>query len=354
MFENETYETILERMLSRFDDSFDKRQGSVIYDLLAPKAIELAQAYIQMDNVLNLGFAETTSGELLDRRVAEQGLVRKEAIPAAGYVIFTGEDGTLIEAETLVSTLAEEPLYFVTQDDVTIVGGTARVDVLSEFGGAEYNVGTNAVNTVLGNLAGVVAVTNPEPFNGGIDEETDEELYARYLEKVRTPPTSGNKAHYITWAKEIPGIADAKVYPLWDGPGTVKVVVANTSKRTPSQTVLDEVIAYIDEQKPVGAEVTVEGVREIPINVDVKVTIQDGMTLEVVRASVIEQIEQYLNSIAFVSNVVRYTGVGNAILDATGVIDYEELRVRGAATNVIIDSKDVPVVGTINVNLTQI
>ena len=84
MFEDQTYKTILNRMLSRLPDDIDKRQGSVVWDLLAPKAAELAQAYIQMDTVLNLGFPDSTTGDLLERKVAEQGLERKPAVKAAG------------------------------------------------------------------------------------------------------------------------------------------------------------------------------------------------------------------------------------------------------------------------------
>lgn len=41
MYEEVTYEEILERMLERVPDDMDKREGSLIYDALAPAAIEL-------------------------------------------------------------------------------------------------------------------------------------------------------------------------------------------------------------------------------------------------------------------------------------------------------------------------
>ena len=36
-----TYEQILERMLSRVPNTFDKREGSVIFDAIAPSAYEI-------------------------------------------------------------------------------------------------------------------------------------------------------------------------------------------------------------------------------------------------------------------------------------------------------------------------
>ena len=37
MYENITYESILQRMLDRIPDDMDKREGAVIYDALAPE-----------------------------------------------------------------------------------------------------------------------------------------------------------------------------------------------------------------------------------------------------------------------------------------------------------------------------
>ena len=47
--DNNTFENILKRMLDKVPDILDKRQGSIIYDALAPAAAELAQCYISLD-----------------------------------------------------------------------------------------------------------------------------------------------------------------------------------------------------------------------------------------------------------------------------------------------------------------
>lgn len=63
MAENNTFETILNTMLARVPTSIDKREGSFIYDALAPTAVELQNMYIQSDYVLNETFAYTASRE---------------------------------------------------------------------------------------------------------------------------------------------------------------------------------------------------------------------------------------------------------------------------------------------------
>ena len=59
MFENNTYQVILERMLARVPEEFDKREGSILYDALAPAAAELQMAYIGLESVFREMFADT-------------------------------------------------------------------------------------------------------------------------------------------------------------------------------------------------------------------------------------------------------------------------------------------------------
>ena len=41
MYESQTFDVILKRMLDRVSSSLDKREGSIIYDAIAPTANEL-------------------------------------------------------------------------------------------------------------------------------------------------------------------------------------------------------------------------------------------------------------------------------------------------------------------------
>lgn len=82
MFENRTYETILNRMLSRVKaqcGQIDTREGSIIYDALAPAAVELQNLYIELDWMLDQSFADTQDREYLIRRCRERGIVPKKA-----------------------------------------------------------------------------------------------------------------------------------------------------------------------------------------------------------------------------------------------------------------------------------
>lgn len=355
MFENETYENILNRMLSRFPATFDKREGSVLWDLLNPKAIELAQAYASLDSVLDYTFATTTYGEFLDRKVAERGIFRKSG-KARGLVVIYVPPGTEVIAGTRVSTNEQEPVYFTTIESVIAVNDRVEVIVEAEEIGERGNVLVGTVSIIYGDLANVASVTNQVSFSGGIDEETDEELLERYLEDVRRPTTSGNKYHYIKWAKEVPGIADARVYPLWNGPGTVKVVVIDHQKRSPAQSVLDSVKAYIDSVKPVLADVAIEGVEEISIDISVKLILKQGADSEIARTSFISNVVKYFESMAFEESddyKIRYTAIGNQLLDAIGVLDYRDLKINNLTSNIALTDTEVPVIGAVTITVLE-
>ena len=82
MFEETTYETILERMKDRVSDSMDKREGSIIHDALAPTAIELQLVYIDLDTVLREVFTDTATREYLARRAEERDITPHEPTAA--------------------------------------------------------------------------------------------------------------------------------------------------------------------------------------------------------------------------------------------------------------------------------
>ena len=85
MYEHKTYENILDNLLEsakKQDSNIDTREGSIIYNILAPCAIELTNMYIQLDAILNETFADTASRKYLIKRAKERGLEIKEETKA--------------------------------------------------------------------------------------------------------------------------------------------------------------------------------------------------------------------------------------------------------------------------------
>ena len=82
MFEEMTYEKIMERMLSRVPDALDKREGAIIFDALAPAAFEMSILYTELETALDQTFADTCQGVYLDKRCMERGITRQPATHA--------------------------------------------------------------------------------------------------------------------------------------------------------------------------------------------------------------------------------------------------------------------------------
>ena len=68
-----TFKYLMESALDNIPDDLDKREGSIIYDALAPACYELAEYYMELKKILENTFASTASNEYLDLRAAELG-----------------------------------------------------------------------------------------------------------------------------------------------------------------------------------------------------------------------------------------------------------------------------------------
>lgn len=345
-YEEMTPEVLHETMLGGMDDAIDKREGSVAHDLTFPAAIEIGNAYVELDSVFGLSFADTTEGVYLDLRAGEFGVVRKEALKSIGMLTLSGPADTVVPAGTRTQTSAD--VFFVTKEDVTLTAGVGTVAAEAEVAGLEGNVAVGIITALApGDLYGVVTVSNPAPFDGGVDVEDDEALLARLKDRVQKPVTSGNANHYRQWAMEVAGVGDAKVYPVWNGGGTVKVVLLDTEKTAPSPSVVSTVASYIEENRPVGATVTVVGAEELSVNVSATITLAAGSTMAEVKEQFTEALAEYLKSVAFTGDLIRYTRVANLLLDVPMIIDYTNLKVNAGTANIQPTDVQVGVVGTV-------
>ena len=355
-FSSETEDVILERLKDRVDDNIDKRQGSVTHDMTAPASFEFAQAYLSLDDVIALGLnvTEDSPEEFVDLKVQWSGLTRKLAIQSIRTLTFNGEDGTVIPVDTQARTDETNPVFFHTIEEGVITGGTVTVNAIADVGGIDGNVEANRITISLGDLTGVTAVTNTLPFIGGVDRETNLSLLERFYEKVRRPATSGNVYQYEQWAKEVPGVGEVKVTPVWNGAGTVKLVLLDDQKKSPDPSVIAQTIDYIESVRPIGADVTIVGASQLTINVSATLTLAPGADINAVKAQFTEGLKTYLQSIAFVDNeltsqpeLIRYTRIANVLLDIPPIIDYTNLLVNGGTSNIQPSDEQVGVVGTV-------
>ncbi|MFD5022279.1 baseplate J/gp47 family protein [Paenibacillus sp. NPDC058367] len=370
--QDQTEEEIMQRMLNRVPEDIDKSEGSFIWDAQEPVAFALAEAAIWAREILRRGFASTAAStdpayrsDELTLRAAEHGVTRRDAVAAVGQVTFNGTPGKVIPAGTIVATPADEAsgessIEYETTAAVTIGStGAGTAPIRAVVAGAAGIVPASVIEIISTPISGVTAVRNQAAITGGADMETDTSLLERYYLRVRNPGTSGNKAHYMLWASEIPGVGAVQVKPLWQGPGTVGIYLLDTDKRAAKVSIVAAVQKFIDPTQdgqgegaaPGGPVVTVMPAVEVPINISVKLTLASGASLPAVKTLIESGVTAYLKQLAFVDSLVRYTRIAAVLLDIPPIIDFSDLTVNGLSDiNVQINPGQVAVLGTVSVS----
>lgn len=357
MYKEKTEKNIKKDLLSRIKNTLDKSENSFIHDSVAPVAIELANAYIAIESVDRKRDIENLQDEELDIYIGQRtALYRKEEVSATGVVRFTGAPGSIIRVGNIVS--AGEILYYSLEDKAIGASGYIDVYVECEKPGAIGNVPPGAVNNIPVSISGISGVTNQEYMTGGYDLESDDELRNRYYERVRMPITSGNKHHYRSWAKEITGVGNVKVYPLWAGNNTVKVMIIDSNNRPASAELVEEVQEYIDPRStglgegmaPIGARCTVVSANAKEINVSANITRHANYGLVDIADRAKVKIDEYLRGTAFKSDLISHAKVGALLLEVDGILDYTDLTLNGLPANVTIGEEEIATIGMVTLN----
>lgn len=338
MYEELTYEAILNRVLAGVPAGMDKREGSVAYDVAAPVSAELAQTYVNGNFVLQEAFLSTASRPYLIMAGKEEGVLLHEATAAEIKGEFNIEVplGTRFNLDELNYTVAAK------------LGECVFQLICETAGSAGNKTGTLLPMDYIDGLTSAEATAI---LTEGEDEEDTEHYRKRLLTARKKPVTSGNKYHYEQWALATPGVGAARCQPLWNGPGTVRVLVTDTDMRPAGEGLLKETADHIETVRPVGAAVTVAAPTEKSVNISVKVTLGSGTYLEGVKQKIKEMAEAYLRSLTFAGNFVSLALIGSLMLDVPGVLDYEELLLNGSVANVRIEENQVPVLGTVEVGV---
>ena len=353
MFENYTFEYLMEKMLSNAPNDMDKRQGSVIYDMLAPAALEMSELYQALDMVLNEGFADTASYYYLLKRGAERGIKIQEATSAIWKCVIYPES---VELNTGQRFSNGEFNFFITEK---ISDGIYKLQC--EITGISGN-NTESNLIPLDYVEGLESVSLVELLVPGEEEESEEDYRERYYGSINAQTFGGNVADYKKWTEEMQGVGAVKIHPVWNGGGTVKVVVMNSEYEKPSEELISSIQTALDPIQnsgdgigiaPIGHKVTVVGVEESKINVNTKLTFKSGYDFEGIKSSLESALENYLQTLreswkSVDLIVVRISQIENAFLQVDGVLDIAKTQINSEEENLILPTDMIPVRGEIS------
>ncbi|MEG2050882.1 MAG: baseplate J/gp47 family protein [Oscillospiraceae bacterium] len=345
MYKNITYESILQRMLGRVPRDVDKREGSIIYDALAPAAVELQLMYIELDVILSETFGDTASRDFLIRRAKERGINPKPAT----YAILKGEFNIDIP---IGSRFSLSNLNYVAVEKIATGQYKMRCEVIGTVG-----------NTIFGTLIPIDYIEGLQTANltqvliPGENEEETESIRKRYFDSFNIKPFGGNVDDYTTKTNSIAGVGATKVTPIWNGGGTVKLTILDSEFNKATPTLINTVQQAIDPTKdgqglgvaPIGHRVTVDTATEVAVNITTTITFAEGYTWTNLKTSIENVIKSYLLTLRreWISAipVVRVSQIESMIMGITGVVDIRNTTINGAAGNLTLTKYQIPTFG---------
>lgn len=372
-----TFKYLMKSALDNVPDSLDKREGSIIYDALAPACYELAEYYMELKKILENTFASTAGNEYLDLRAVEQGLERY----AASYAVKRGDFLTSSGNPAVIPIGSR----FSVISDTLNLNYTVTEAYLDEFGAVvpgAYRMtceeaGTQG-NSYTGPLIPITFISNLKTATlsdllvPARDEETDDELRDRYFLTVNDRPFGGNLAQYDEVLKGIDGVGEVQIYPVWNGGGSVKLSVIDAEYNIITNDFITTLQNMIDPAPqgtglglaPIGHTVTVTTPTEKIINITTTVVLESGYTLGQVTPLIEAAIESYLlrlreiwgipddlNNYALAIYIAR---INAAILGVAGIANVTGTTINGLASDLILTqdatTQELPVLGTVVVS----
>ena len=372
-FQNKDYDYFLRKMLDAVPDNIDKREGSIIYDALAPAALVMGQQSLDMANVIKETYIKTASGEFLDYRAIEHGTSRYPATQTeAKAKVLNDKKEPLdnVQIGDKFASIGDSPIFYV----VTKINSDLTIELTAETAGSSANSYIGQVLPVTPNdllsWAEITEITAPAR-----DVESDDHLRARLLSSQSWIAYGGNVADYLDMTSKIDEVGAAQIYPTWNGGGTVKVVILNNDLMPASASLVQKVKNTLDPEDkqaegyglaPIDHSVTVTVPEKLIVNVDISVKLDDTKVTRYVKDSITKAVEGYFQSLRedwadinqklgrgyqetiyrskILSQVMLTEGVVNAKLPS--------LNGKDADIDLIFNNvkSQLPVVGTVTIN----
>lgn len=347
-FERPTLTKIDARVRADIESTIDEvpivRRGTILAGIARGLAGASHALHGHIDWVYLQIFPDTAESAQLERQAGFHGLVRAEPARSSGSALITGTNGTVLPAGSTFGHASG--LEFVTTEAAVIAGGAAAVPIEAVEFGAIGNLDAAERLVFLSPVGGIgneATIADPG-LAGGADTESDGRLLDRLLLKLRRPAHGGAAHDYIQWAREIPGVTRVWV----DGAGIAglgRVIVRFAVDDAPHGPAPNEgevaaVQTYLEQVRPVTAEVEVVA----PILTGIDVTLSITPDTAAVREAVTTSLNELFEREGAPGEVILLTHIAEAISTAPGETDH---ALQVPAANVQPGVGEIPVLGQV-------
>ena len=135
--------------------------------------------------------------------------------------------------------------------------------------------------------------------------------------------------------------------PLWNGNGTVKVLISTPDKTDPTEELLQHVSDYIEDNAPIGATVTVASVDYVDVDIVADCVIDSSGSTTTVKAEFTELLKQYLDTADL---TVSYLRMSDLLFNCQGVEDVTNYTMNGGKVSINLSETQVARAGSITIN----
>ena len=358
-FSDKTYEQLMEEALGRVSGDIDKRPGSMVWNGNAPCLAEMAQLYLALDFVFTATYVNSAPREYLIKRAADRSIFPKAATPA----VLRAKMNMNVPVGTRFSL---EDINFVVTGQLGSEGDDFVHLVECETAGTVGNGYAGALIPI-DYVDGLTRAETDGIYSAGTDEEDTEVFRARVIESMRSIAFGGNVADYKNKAMTFDGVGQVKVLPIWNGAGTVKLILMSSNLDSP--TISEDRIASIKNEvdptekqgqgyglAPIGHTVTVVSVKEKDVNVSMKAELKTGVEQSAAIAEISKIINEYFKELSEdweKDNItVRISHIESRVLERCNSVEDIDMgtTANGETKSLTLEKDEIPKLGTLNIS----
>lgn len=350
MYEEQTFESIMDEMMEDMPDDIDTNEGSLIYNACAKHAARLEEAYIELSTICDNQYPDTADLEHLILFGQEIGVYIEEATCGT----FKGRFNISIEIGERFS--GDDFDYIVIE---VLDEETHEYLLECEEQGEEPNRWLGELDSIEP-LDGLETAELTELVTPGKEEEDEESYRIRLLDYFGIKPFAGNRKYYEEEMKEIEGVGAVKLRRR-EG-AQIEITILNEVFRSPTDEAISDIQEKVDPLQnqgeglgiaPIGHAVTISGAIEQIVNIEVNIIYDEGYSFESLKSILLAKIEEYFATLRQTWEttdkiIVRRSRIETAIVDVEGVIDVENLLLNGKQENITLEENIIPVIGGFN------
>jgi len=370
-------------------------RSAVLRHILEAIAKVIADLYGLLKQVVAQSYVTTATGNWLDLKVQEIGLTRKSAVKTQMLLTFftdgpAGQNITIPQG-TICKSVKDSKgndYRFITAEEAILLEGESSVSIVAEAEdvGSDYNLPEETITRMVTRINGIASVTNIDTDGSkclvreGSDGESDESLRQRAITTWSTIGIGGTRDAYKAWASSVAGVKAVSIlddFPY--GPGTVGVVILGENG-TPSVQLMKDVQDYINDRKPLTADVRISGPSIVEHDVTLTITRFANTDKAEVETKVLQAVADFSSNLQLgeglirarlVHELMKVDGVYNCqvnipeedipaspeqFIEISNVVinphikdrTYQDSSIAGTGGNLALDNQDIPTVNKQN------